>query len=201
MLKLSRAIAAAALAAFPLGHVAAQHQDDGPKGFVFSGMGVKSLKDENQAVDVKRRYSLLELADKLLYYRITLSMECDGFCLLVSQGEKQPIQLYWDDDRAGISMITSYDPNARDVLGNKIGDGLGRTIGAQPVHCDVGESVFCESRAVRGLWYVPSSTADCNVEEVDAKRSLYSVPSCVTIDGFAVRKSAEPEPRAKPNRR
>ena len=197
MSKLSKSLAVAALAMLSLGSAAAQQQDEGPKGFVFSGWGVKSLKDENQAVDVRNSTTLVNLAATLSSFKISLSMECDGFCLLVSDGEEQPIQLYWDDVRRGIRMITSYDGNSRDVLGNKIGDGLARAIGSQPVVCEAGESTFCESRALKGLWYVPSSADGCDVKEIDAKRKLYTVPACVTIDGFAVMRSSEPEPKRR----
>ncbi|QZN98553.1 hypothetical protein [Chenggangzhangella methanolivorans] len=117
-------------------------------GFTFSGTEVRGPRP-GQVVSLRGRVSLEDLTNRLAPLKVQLGNECDGFCVRVTSGNREMLQIFLDERKGAISSIRSYDPEARDVLGNKVGGAFVKAVGDDPVSCDRGESTLCQSKKTR----------------------------------------------------
>jgi hypothetical protein len=49
--------------------------------------------------------------------------------------------------------IVSRGQASRDIAGNRVGSSLRNAIKSDTTNCDLGESTYCDSKAIKGLSY------------------------------------------------
>ncbi len=117
--------------------------------FIFSGEAVTSARFPGQFINLRDGYSISSIKSKFPSYRVEISNECDGICILVI-GNSGSIQIFGHDDTHAITAIKSWGEGTMDIAGNKIDTPLIDALGAIEAKCVMGEHTFCRVSSHRG---------------------------------------------------
>jgi hypothetical protein len=158
--------------------------------FIFSGNSVFAAENPTKVLKVGARISIAQLTDLFSSAAVTLSNECDGFCLIVTKNEIQ-LQVYYDQDTQTVTSVIAYGEGSADIAGNKSGDPVTKAIGASSADCDFGEVTTCASHSIEGLRYVLEGSDvegkdDCPQPAPEKAPSKTQLADCLKIGGFEI---------------
>lgn len=160
---------------------------EGEQPFVFRPGHVAWGGEPDQRLDIRETITLLDMTSRLSGYSLRLTMECDGFCILV-EGTRGSLEVYYNQDAKRIERVISRSESAKDASGNKVGSPLARALGRSFAKCEVGESTVCKSLTSDEIAYVVrDSGSACTL--TPRGNSMYNIPACAKIDGIVLQRA------------
>lgn len=153
--------------------------------YVFKSGVVQSGTDKEERLFVGKKTTLIEIKSVMSKYRLELSMECEGFCIVVYKDQKELFEIYYDEEKHEIDRILSRHPYARDERGNRVGGSFIKSVGSSSFDCQVGESTYCESKTSRGVFFAPKEEEGCKIQAAKIPEA-FTAKSCLKSSAIGV---------------